>query len=1171
MLNALLRFEFAYHSRQLMFRAAILLFLGLGVVATQGRFGGDDVHPNSPYVITYLVGFLSLFSAFVGTLFCANVVLRDTTYRMDAILYATPVGRFAYFASRFVGLLCAVFLVLCSAVVGIAVGSILLKPGQTGPFDLWYVCQPLLVFGLPNVLFTSCSLFCVALFARNLRALYATGMLLYVLYLLGSILGNSPLFANAVVKTTGLDMLSVILDPFGLSAFFGETRSWSDEQRNTQLFPVGQTFLLNRLLWASLSCLLLAATYRYFPFRLPASSKTTSKKQRVSPVRYVTYRRAVVQTKGALYGWTTLCSQLTMEVISLLKDIPFMVMLGLWIFVFTVDVNDALGSGMYGIRISPSTGVMVDELRFMRPAMLLLIFYAADLLEREREANMQALVYTTPVPSASMWAAKTLTLGVLVAILVSANVAIGVAVQLINGYAEIDFTTYLSLYYYSGLPLFLLAVLAVFIQAVSPNKYLGMLLNVVVAVVLLFSRRLGLEHFLLRYATVPDLQFSEMNGFGHYKKAFFWYMLYWSAFAVVLSCLTVAVWQRSLYQRWWQRITAISTSVSRLGALIGIAGLLAWMSAGAYIYYQTNVVGTYRTRKNQIDWQIRYEKKYQPLSKRPQPVITSVKTAVAIHPKEGRYTVKGRYVLKNESNQPLSIIWVGVDPEVTRSTITISEANTLRHDAEFDQYWFSLTKPLEPGAELTMTFTMDVVRSGFMPFNNEHSVVENGTYIELEKYVPQLGYNSRYEADDATSRKEGGLPEKNTVRSGGNQYHLIHYETTISTEPDQYVVTVGDLLKSWTANNRRFFSYKTSAPINFMFALSSARYVVHKEKYKNVELRICYQPGWARNVATMMQAMKDALDYGNNQFSTYPLKRLTLAEIPHYRGAATAYSGVLFSAERINFMGDFRDTSRLNYGHAIVAHEVSHQWWANKVAPVYGPGQGLLTESLAKYAEAMITEKAFGKMKLRQYLQADNQLYFSMRNLDGTELPLRTSDQPAVYYQKGGLVMYAIKEELGEAKMNRALRRLISKHAYPGTKATVDDLVRELGQEASPIQRKRISDWLNKVIVYSMNVRVVSCRSLPTGQFRVMLRVTLAKTDQNQGKLPPDDLIDVALFDQFPDDWNQTTKPIYLQKHSITKNETLITLTVSKRPKAVAIDPYGYVLDENPADNVVYL
>ncbi len=1167
MLSSLLGFELKYHFRQLTFKIAALLFFALGILVIQGGFGGVDVHKNSPYVITVAVGILSLFSIFAITLFCANVVLRDTTHKMDALLFTTAVKRLPYFATRLLGLVIVVFFIICLALLGMYVGSIMTNPSQIGPYKLVYYLYPLFIFGLLNILFACSLLFGVAMLTRSVRAVYAVGVLLYILYWVASILGNSPLMAGPALKANEHSLLPFLLDPFGLASVFGDTRSWSDLQRNSQLFPISRVFLLNRLLWTALTTVLVILCYRLFQFRLYMPAKNNrQKKQKASTL--IPYKSYQGYPQGFLYGWKSFASQLKLELISLFKNIPFMVMLLLWIFMFAMELKDILFEGSYGIHAYPSSGIIAEEIRSMKPAMLLIIFFAAELLARERASNMQALIYSSPIRSVTLWGAKSLTIGVLVATLVTLNICIGIVMQLIGGYSPIELPVYLSLYYYSGLPLFLFALLVIFIQTLITEKYLGMLISLVVTFIILFGNRLGIEHYLLRYASVPDLNFSAMNGFGHYAKAFNWYMLYWACFAAIFSLLTIGIWKSSTHITFKQRIRSIGNRLGKTGGFLLLISLLGCISAGTYIYRATNITGKYKSSGARQEWKLQYEKKYKPLSTLPQPIITTVKTTVDLYPEAAKYKVKGSYLLKNKSGLPISRIWAGLDPEVTASSISIPGSIKQTHDAVYDQYFFDLKKPLLPGEEMSMDFSIEVSTSGFTRFNTENSVVANGSYIELEKYVPFLGYNSDFESQDPHNRQKAGLSAISTTEMPDSNYHLIDLETTISTDADQYIVTVGSLQKTWTSGNRSYFTYKTTAPINFMFALCSGRYAVKKEIYKGVTFSIFYHRDHTYNLVTIMQGMKDAMDYCNSNFGAYPFTQFTLAEIPQYRAAATAYPGLIFSAEKINFMSDFSDTSKVNYGYALVAHEVAHQWWANKLAPIQIPGAPTLKESLAKYTEAMIVEKHFGKMYLRNYLQMDNNLYFALRGGE-RELPLdSTIGQTYVFYQKGGLAMYAIKETLGEEKVNGSLRRLIEKHASPHTKATVANLIDELCQDATASQVNRINDMLRKVIVFKTSIEILSCKPLPNGQFSLSLRIRTGKSDQDQQQVPLDDEMDIAIFDQSTANWNIHTKPIYLQKHQFTKKDTVLTIIINQKPASVAIDPYGYLLDDNQQDNM---
>lgn len=1169
MLGSLLKFELKYHFGQLSFIIAAVLFMVLGwFSAVQGGFGGSEIHKNAPYVITNIVALFSLLSIFAGTLFAANVVLRDVIYKMDSVIFTTSVKRLPYFVVRFVGLLIAVFSLMVFTVIGIWLGSFFVDPSRLGAFNIVHYLQPLLVFGFPNVLFATSLIFCTAIVTKNVRAIYAAGVLLYILYMVASILGNSPLLATSA-KTNDPSLLPFLIDSFGLASFFSETRNWSDLQRNQQLFPVKEVFLANRVLWLLFSGLVIIISYRLFNFRLQSQAQAKQKNKSQKEVKLIPFRNIKVSPSGLAYNWAAFRSQFKLEAISLFKHIPFMVMLLLWIFFFTVELKDSILHGPYGIKYLPTTAAIIEEIRSLKIALILLIFYAAELIARERTSNMQGLIYSTPVRNSVLWGAKCLTLGLLVVVLVTVNIGIGITLQVFNGYFDIQIGKYLSLYYYSAFPLFLFIVLIVFVQNLMANKYVGMMLSMIIVFLFMFAPRVGIEHFLLRFAAVPDLQFSFFNNFGHYAGAFNWYMLYWTGFAMLLAALTIGMWQSSIQRTFVDRLKAIPRSISQ-SKFVVLAGLIIWICCGAFIYQQTNIIGKYQNKQTALDWRIGYEKKYKAMAELPQPMVKKIKTEVDLFTDEGKYQVKGSYLLKNETSQAISKLWISMHQAVTSFDIKVGDANKQETDLTYNQQFMELKNPLQPGAEMKLDFSFEVVRSGFVPFDSENSVVTNGTYIEMEKFVPRFGYNPGLEIDDERTRKAAGLPPFSLSVSTDRNYHLIELETTISTAADQQVVTVGTLQKSWTANNRRYFTYQTPVPVRFMFALSSARYEVKTEVANGVTLKVYYLKGHEYNIKTMLKGMKDALAYGSANFSPYPLKELSLAEIPQYKGAATAYMGVVFNAEKINYLTDYSNENLVNQSYAITAHEVGHQWWANKVAPVDGPGAAMLTESLAKYTEAILLEKQYGKMYLRNYLKDDNNLYFVYRDVNQKEFPLaQTYQENNVHYQKGGLVMYATKEILGEEAVNQTLRKLIAQHASPNVKPKTIDLIEPLLQLAPANQKQFINESFNQVVTYEIGVKVLACKAIANGQFKVELEVNAGVNKQGVNKLlPPAMDIDLAFFDQAAETWNRNTQPIYLQKIRFDQLTTKLSIVVAKKPKAVAIDPYVYLLDPDQSDNV---
>lgn len=1156
MLNSLPGFELKYHFRQLSFMAAMILFAALGFLMSRGNFGGPDLHKNSPYVINYILCLLTLLSIFISTVCCANVVLRDTTWRMEAQVNSSGISKTQWFFSKLGGLVIVVCFVLLVAIAGCVTGWLAAASDRLGPWELSWYAWPLLVFGLPNIFFVSSLVFAAAVMTKSARAVYIAGVLLFVLYFTGSILGNSPLLAGSELKTGDTSILPLLLDPFGIIAFFDETRNWTLLQRNGQLFPFSTPFVQNRLLWLIISFTILFFSYRSFSFSIPEGSRKKRKQEKEKKNQDIPeFLPVAVSSSGAIYLRQVFRAQLRLETRALFRHLPFVFLLLLWIFLFVIDLKEEALEGPYGIKYRAETGFMIEKLICINPAIFLLVFYASEILHRERLVRMNGILFSTPAPGRIIWLAKAATLLLLVLILVSANIITGICMQWYFG-ASPEPGWYASLYYLSALPMILFAILILFVQALIPNKFLGMMLSLVVCGVFIFGRMLGIKALVFRFASLPDLRWSALNGFGHHTEAVHWYIFYWGILTLLITWLAIGCWQRNI-------AGLVRAAGNRSGMLkcLPFLLLLVWVSTGAYIRGRS---GTGMPR----NWKYEYETKFGADRDMAQPMIIAVTTKVELYPEQQRYHVEGRYRLRNETHETIHQLWMAVHPEVTSVSWDIPAAKQIRKDDTFKQYWFRLEKPLLPGEGTEIGFSMDVDRNSFLPFNSEHSVVSNGSYIELEKYIPFLGYDPSFEIDDPVKRAEKKLPPQMPYIGTDSSYHFIDYETYISTAPEQEVVTVGRLMEKWNAGGRAHFHFRSERKIPFMLALSSARYAIKEEKWNGKQFTIYYQPGQEQNLPVLMQGMKDAIGYGEKHFSSYPEEQLSLAVIPHYPGAATAYPGVIFSAEKINFISDQQNDSSISPVYIVTAHETAHQWWADILSPRPVPGNAMLTESLAKYTEIVVAEKRYGKEALREYLKKDHQLYFSIRNMNSEqELPLLQSDQSFVYYQKAGLAFYAVSRLLGEERMTMALQRLLRNYGQSGLRPEPADLYRVLCEEASEKEKDFIRDRLQKVIFYDAAIRLLSCHQVDNAKWELQLELSVKKWDHTNGKpvmVKPDEKIELSVYERDP---LSGAHPVKTEWIPVSGAHQIAKIMLEQKPVAVILDPYFGLTDAVITDN----
>jgi hypothetical protein len=204
-------------------------------------------------------------------------------------------------------------------------------------------------------------------------------------------------------------------------------------------------------------------------------------------------------------------------------------------------------SELYGTEVYPATRLMVQALEgsFTIIPIIIAVFYAGELVWRDRQQRMHEIVDATVAPDAVHLLPKVAAIvGVLLACSV-VSVLTAVVVQLVRGYTQFEWLNYAAWYVLpQTVAASLLAVLAVFVQTLVPHKMIGwavMLLYVVGSVALTAA---GFEHNLYQYASSPPVPLSDMNGQGHFWVARAWFQAYWGAFALVLLVLALLLRRR---------------------------------------------------------------------------------------------------------------------------------------------------------------------------------------------------------------------------------------------------------------------------------------------------------------------------------------------------------------------------------------------------------------------------------------------------------------------------------------------------------------------------------------------------------------------------------------------------------------------------------------------------
>ena len=646
-------------------------------------------------------------------------------------------------------------------------------------------------------------------------------------------------------------------------------------------------------------------------------------------------------------------------------------------------------------------------------------------------------------------------------------------------------------------------------------------------------------------------------------------------------------WPRGKQDGWKARLHNAGLRFHRGWRMATVLCILAFVLTGGWLFYNTKVINAYVGPRDVERRQADYEKAYLQFDKLPQPRPRSIDYKIDVYPEQRNIVMQGDEVIYNPYSYPLNEVHFTTDFNYD-TAIEIPGASLSKDDRKLFYRIYRFDSPLQPGENRTMHFT---VKSHERGFENELSVpqlLQNGTFFN-SSIAPMIGYDRQRELGDPIVRKRYGLKEidlmpalerncsddcRDNYLPGRSDWIDVH--TVISTSPDQLAIAPGSLLREWRDGGRRTFEYKLDhRALNFQ-SFMSARYEVAREEWNGIKLEVYYEHDHAWNVPRMMNSMKKSLDYYIRNFGPYTHKEARIIEFPRAGGTfAQAFAGTMPYAESIGFIANLNDPDDIDMVFYVVAHEMGHQWWAHQVVGANMQGATLLSETMAQYSALMVMEKEYGRDIMRKFLKYEMDNYLQSRGRERLkERPLLTVEdqQGYIHYRKGSVVLYYLKEMIGEDAVNRALRKLVQKYAYQGPPyPTSYALVDALREETPPNLQYLINDLFEDITIFSNRTTEASARKHDDGKYDVTIKVEAHKYKADpkgaETEVPVNDWIDIGAFAR-PEKGKKYGKTLYRERVHMTQSKGQFTFTTAELPEKAGIDPFLLLIDRVPDDNM---
>jgi ABC-type transport system involved in multi-copper enzyme maturation permease subunit/large-conductance mechanosensitive channel len=1168
----------------------IWIFMGINTLLIFGAVSSDSitigggigsVHKNSPFVIQNYYGVMSLICLLMTTAFMNASANRDFQYGMYQFIFSSPIKKNHYYFGKFIGAVIISVIPLLGVSLGALLGPLMpwTESERYGVVILQGHWMGILAFGIPNTIINGVILYVLAINFRSSIVSFVGAMLIIVLYGISS----------GLVSDIEKEWIAIITDPFGFRPFGILSKYMTVAEKNNQAVAMTGIFLINRLIWVGIAITILLVAYKRFSF---TSKKEKAKKEKQTNNDELHQHSGIVQfPSSSTAGKFTLSSFLYMinfETKSILRNPTF-------IIITILGLLNLIGgliyfTGGYGADQYPVTYDVVDTIRgnFNIFLIAIITFYSGLLVWKERDAKFNEIADATPVKTSLLFLSKLFAMINALGTVLLSTILLGMLAQTMMGYYDYKPEVYFhSLFFGDLLSYSFWVVSALLIHYLINNRYIAYF--AFITFIILNSFLWGVfevETNMVKFAQGPSVTYSDMNGFGPFTRSEFWFNVYWFLFCVILCFIIQAFYIRGQELKFSNRFrNAIKNLKHQSIALV--TALVAFLICGGFVFYNTKVlnkiVASDEVERIQVDYETHY-KKYEFIA---QPKIYKVNHDIEINPQELSLSAKTTMWVKNTSGKKIDELHFTMPTEIDSVLISINDAKLKLRDNRCKYRIYSLNKVMQPNDSLRVEVTAIRLTKGFENQVSFTKLTQNGTFFNNGDICPSIGYNEGFEISDKNDRVKYKLPKKRRspiLNEGDTISRMKNYvtqdadwvdvETTISTSEDQIAIAPGSLIKEWKNGNRRYFQYKVDQPSLNFYSFISARYEVERKMFNGISMEVYYHKPHVFNVPNMMKSIVKSINYYTKKFGKYYHKQCRIIEFPRYASFAQAFPGTMPYSEGIGFITDLRDVKEedIDFVFYVVAHEMAHQYWAHQLCGAKMQGSEWMSEGFSQYSALMVMEKEYGKDKMKKFLNYEMDGYLRGRSTEfEAERPIyKTEGQSYIHYQKASVLMYYLKEMIGEDNVNKAMKNLLEKYAYKKPPyATSLDAVREFRKVTPDSLQYLISDMFENITIFSNRVaetKVNKSGSKYVVSFSTISEKYLSDSLGREKPLPLNDYIDIGVFAK--SEGAVPGKPLVMQRLKLTKEKNEFKFETTEEPYRVGIDPYNYLIDRIADDNL---
>jgi aminopeptidase N len=263
------------------------------------------------------------------------------------------------------------------------------------------------------------------------------------------------------------------------------------------------------------------------------------------------------------------------------------------------------------------------------------------------------------------------------------------------------------------------------------------------------------------------------------------------------------------------------------------------------------------------------------------------------------------------------------------------------------------------------------------------------------------------------------------------------------TVPAKYVTLSNGRLASQKVNGdgTRTDTWKQELPhAPYLFMMAVGDFKITKDTWKGKEVSYYLEPKYAPYARDIFGFTPEVIDFFSKILGVdYPWNKYAQIVVRDYVSGAMENTSATLHGDYVQATQRELIDAYYSAGRSTIVHELFHQWFGDYVTAESWSNL-TVNESFADFSETLWAEYKYGKDAGDAHMNDDRQSYLNQPELKTKDLVrFHYKDKEEVFdavtYQKGGSILYMLRNFLGNAAFYKGLNIYLKTNAFKNAEA----------------------------------------------------------------------------------------------------------------------------------------